>query len=207
MASNRRTSSHDGPSGNDVCEKTRGVRMDARQSFTAPAPCSRKTKESPECFAKGLNSLPRATTRIEQLLEDHVDLTRSDLVQRSTLDVHLIEKLRDDTATPTDGLGPKPFFIRHVIRKRLDLPLTRSESSRALLQTPHELKPLDGKRKAGRLVTHFVCDLAEGQSLSRPTGQSQHVCNRKQIMGFPTQSAPGVALAGEMCQEGDTFSY
>ena len=75
MASNRRTSSHDGPSGNDACEKTRGARMDRRQSFTAPAPCFRKTEESPQCSGKGSDRRPRVTFWFEHLLKRHVDPT------------------------------------------------------------------------------------------------------------------------------------
>ena len=56
-----------------------------RQSFTAPAPCFRKTKESPQCVGEGLNRLPRIASWFEQLLKRHVDPMRSDLVQRTAL--------------------------------------------------------------------------------------------------------------------------
>ena len=52
MASNRRTSSHDGPSGNDACEKTRGVRMDAANPLRHQPRASAKRKKARSALAQ-----------------------------------------------------------------------------------------------------------------------------------------------------------
>ena len=121
-----------------------------RQSFTAPAPCFRKTKESPQCIGKGLNRLPRITTWIEQLLKRHVDPMRSDLVQRTTFDVQSIEKLRDERQQRWRMVaGRSSFFMLHVISERFDLLRPGSERGGASLQTTQEPKPSDGKSERG----------------------------------------------------------
>ena len=93
----------------------------------------------------------------------------------------------------------------HVISERFDLLRPGSERSGSLLQTPHEPEPSDGKWIEAALVGRLAFDLGESQGLSRPAGQSKHLCNRKQITRVLPQGPPGVALVREMCQEGKTL--
>ena len=119
-----------------------------------------------------------------------------------------IEKPRDEPATAADGRGRQFLFMLHVISERFDLLRPGSERSGSLLQTPHELKPSDGKRIEAAPVGHLAFNLGESQGLSRPAGQSKLSCNRKQITGALFRKVPpGVALVREMRQEGKTFFH
>ena len=164
------------------------------QSFAAPAPRFRKTKESPQCVGAGLDRFPRITSWFEQLLKRRVDPLRSDLVQRTVFDTQSLEEPPDPPATAVNGHGRQSRFMLHVVGERFDLLRPGSERSGSLLQTPHELEPSDGKWIEAALVGHFAFNFGESQGLSVPVGQSKHVCNRKQITGVVLQALAGVAL-------------
>ena len=174
-----------------------------RQSFTAPALCFRKTKESPKRVGAALNCRPRMTSWFEQLLKRHVDPMRSDLVQNPPLDTQSLEEPPDPPTTVVNGHGRQFRFMLHVVSERFDRLRAGGERGGSLLQTPHKLEPSDGKEIIEAVLAgHFAFNLGESQDLSRPAGQSKHLCNYQQTTRPLTQAIRGVALVCEMCQEG-----
>src|SRR3990167_6552846 len=145
------------------------------------------------------------TSWFEHLLKRHVDLTRSDLVQRTPFDTQSLEETPDPPATVVNGHGRQSRFMRHVVGERFDLLRPGSERSRSPFQTPHKLEPSRGKWIEAALVGHFAFNFGESQGLSRPASQSKRLCNHQQTMGNPPQDDPSVTLVRQMCQESNTF--